>query len=107
MFQYSSDLAEKVEALLEEDSYHVLLVENQTDMPCAATAWSRGVLCPKFTNASIADSHGVDRVRPVPAILLLGPHLGFALRGRGVDGRGSGSLNGTCVNGWRVRGHSP
>jgi hypothetical protein len=41
-------------ALYEESPRHVLLVENATNMPCdvAATAWGRGVLCPKLNDRS-------------------------------------------------------
>ena len=45
-----SPVVRQLERLHAESPEHVLLVENTTGMPCdvAVTAWSRGMLCPKF-----------------------------------------------------------
>jgi hypothetical protein len=59
VIQYRPDLPARklaaLQALYDESPYHVLLVQNNTGMPCeaAATAWGHGVLCPKLTDASV------------------------------------------------------
>ena len=46
----------QLEALFEEDPYHVILVENRTEMPCeiAVTAWGHGLLCDTFSASALA-----------------------------------------------------
>jgi hypothetical protein len=41
----------QLEKLFEEKPYHLLLVENQTDMPCdvAAASWEHALLCKRLT----------------------------------------------------------
>ena len=45
---------DQLEALFEKDPYHVLLVENRTDMNCpvAVTAWGHGMRCPRWEGAA-------------------------------------------------------
>lgn len=45
----------RLEALYDEAPEKVLLFENTTDMPCdvAVTAWSKGMLCPRFSEATV------------------------------------------------------
>jgi hypothetical protein len=59
VLQYAPGLSDEklrtLRSLYAESPQHVLLVQNQTNMPCevAASAWGHGVLCPKFSPASI------------------------------------------------------
>jgi hypothetical protein len=59
VLQYKRGIApaalKQLVALYEESPGHLLLVENQTGMPCevAATAWGHGILCPKVTTAGL------------------------------------------------------
>lgn len=47
-----------LKALYDEDSYHLLLFPNQTDMPyaVAATAWDHSLVCPEYKTPAVWDA---------------------------------------------------